>query len=112
MVVVPYWKHADPHTRSAIPNLLKKRFKNFNVEKSKLFLAIFICAGLAIPVVPLAVIWTKPVSPGIKAAVTIVIVLIVVVVLISWGIYRLVSVARMPLGESSGSESDNSLPVD
>ncbi|KAL3421140.1 hypothetical protein PVAG01_07585 [Phlyctema vagabunda] len=105
LVVVPYWRHADPDTRSAIPNLVKKKFKHLNIRASPLILAIIVCVTLAVPIIPLAVIWTKPISRGVKAAVTVVIVLIVVVMLITWGIYRLVYLARVPFMSESGTSS-------
>lgn len=103
LIAIPYWRHADPDVRSAIPRLLKKRFKHFYFEKSTVVVVLFLCMALAVPIVPLAVIWTRPVAPGIKAAITVVIVLVVLVTLITWGIYRLVSVARMPFSETSSS---------
>ena len=109
LVAVPYWRYGDPEARRALPRLLKKRFKRFQVEDSKLVvLLIWICA-LAIAVVPLAVIWTRPVAPGIKAAITVFVILVVVLGGISYGIFRLVSIARMSASSSGSSSGSRSL---
>lgn len=114
LFAVPYWRYTDPETRNALPRMLKKTFDSptpfgltvlyFNLlERLPLTLIIVLCV-LTILVVPLALIWTRPIAPGIRVAMTIVIIFLFLLGLIIRGLYRLISFARIPLS-SSGSES-------
>ena len=110
LIAIPYWRHADPKVRGAIPRFLKTKFKHAHF--SKLWVVLLLCTALAIPIVPLAIIWTRPIAPGIQAAVTIVMVLIVLIILITLGIYRLVSLARMNLSDTDSGSGIGSLVSD
>lgn len=103
IVVIPYWRYTDPDVRYALPRLIKKKLETVSFGGSKVFVVICLLAVLAIPIVPLAVLWTRPLSQGIKVAVTVVLVLVVILSLIFWGIYNLVTVARMGLGDVQSS---------
>jgi hypothetical protein len=103
---VPYWRYTDPYVRSAIPSLLKRKLRVFRGTTSRTQVLFVVLCAIAIGIILLSVIWTRPISPGIRAAVTVFIVLIVILSAIGWGIYRLVSIAR--IGESSTSSDASS----
>jgi len=107
LVAIPYWSYADPEVRSALPNLIRKTFKHSSILH---FIMLFFLLGvaLAVPVVPLAVIWTRPVSPGMKAAVTVVIVLIVFAALITLGFWKLFAPLRQTFSDTSSDSTRSS----
>lgn len=102
---VPYWGYADPDARSALPRVLKRKLKPFLSATSIISVFNVVLCAIVIGIILLAIIWTRPVAPGLKAAVTVFIVLMFILSIISWGIYNLISIARLVNSSSSGSRS-------
>jgi hypothetical protein len=114
LVLIPYWRASEPEVRSAIPRLIlrvitptrghvkSRRTSGVAVPNAFIWSSALVVMG----VVPLAVMWTKPLAQGIKVAVTIVIAFILIISLISWGIHRLVYSAR---GYDTDSEDESLL---
>jgi hypothetical protein len=60
LVVVPYWTHTDFDVRSALPRLVMRKYWKFRYLQSKVLIVLFVLTVLAVPIVTLAVIWTRP----------------------------------------------------
>lgn len=105
-------------TRSAFHRMLLKTYNvkdillSFPSKHSTVFRLMIWGCLTATAVVPLALIWTKPIAPGIKAAVTTVIILVAVIGFISFGIYKLVAAARVLDGSERSSSGSLSLASD
>ena len=77
LVGIPYWRKSEPEFRSAFPELIVSLLKRIPRTTRFLLLGGFGIAALF--VVPLALIWTRPLAPGIKAGLTTAIVIILLV---------------------------------
>ncbi|KAH8805285.1 hypothetical protein F5884DRAFT_859896 [Xylogone sp. PMI_703] len=94
LAITVCWRLVNPEVRSTLPRLITREFASVNTNNSRLFSFLKWIVPIGAFVVPLAVLWTKPTSAGVRAAITTAFVLIVVLSLISYGIYKLVSLAQ------------------
>ena len=79
------------------------------IFSSRLGKVLIVASLVSLVAVPLAVIWTRPLAAGIKAAVTAVIVLLSVIVVIGYVMWRLISRGRNVDSSFYGSDTMSSL---
>jgi hypothetical protein len=103
LILIPYWRSADPEDRAALPRMFNRELRRFQAGNSPLFSLLLWVGSASVFLVPVVILWTKSVTQGIKGAVTTVMVLTIVAALITYGIYKLVELAR---GGSDDDESD------
>jgi uncharacterized membrane protein YfcA len=72
IVLVSYWRSADPEVRGALPRMFKREFRRFQGGNSPFFSLLLWIGSGSILLIPIAILWTKSVTRGIKDAVTIV----------------------------------------
>ncbi|PLN81104.1 hypothetical protein BDW42DRAFT_185628 [Aspergillus taichungensis] len=107
LVGIPYWRNSEPEFRSAFPKFIVSLLKR--IPRTTRFLLLGGLGIAALFVVPLALIWTRPLAPGIKAGLTtaIVIILLLGIAIISMELVF----SRAPLfarGDSVEDETDRS----
>lgn len=108
IIGVPYYRATEREVRSALPSFIRKNFRHYVLGNPWLLNLLVWALFISTAVVPLAIIWSRPVASGLKAAVTVVIILIVVISNISYSIYRLYRVANAQLW---GDEDDSSISI-
>ncbi|KAH6661574.1 hypothetical protein B0J14DRAFT_692325 [Halenospora varia] len=101
MVAILYWKNSSQETRSRFLQPLKKAATPFKIRRSSFILVLICLCAVAIVVVPLAIVWTKPVSPGMKVGITVFTVFMVVMAAISYGLHWLVKLGQETLDKST-----------
>jgi hypothetical protein len=112
IVLVSYWRSADPEVRGALPRMFKREFRRFQGGNSPFFSLLLWIGGGSILLIPIAILWTKSVTRGIKDAVTIVLFLTMFTALTTfyalYYLYELIT-ARVEVVESeTESEVDSS----
>lgn len=91
IVFIANWKATSPEDRAALPRLIKAELVLAKSGKSRFFSFLKWVGAMVALVLPIVVLWTKPVSTGTKAALTIAIVLIVALTLTTYVNFRMVS---------------------
>lgn len=86
LVGIPYWRNSEPEFRSAFPVLIMGLLKR--IPRTTRFLLLGGLGIAALFIVPLALIWTRPLATGIKAGLTtaIVIILLLGAAILSMGL--------------------------
>ncbi|KAK0100256.1 hypothetical protein ONS96_007539 [Cadophora gregata f. sp. sojae] len=112
LVCVSFWRSSDPDTRRALPNLLKREYQLFKDGDSVLFKIVSWVGSAAVFLVPIALLWSRPTTSGIRGALMAGLGLIFLAICAGYGIFRLLYVARTgsfsDFDSESGSEVDES----
>ncbi|PKY02726.1 hypothetical protein P168DRAFT_305978 [Aspergillus campestris IBT 28561] len=74
LVGIPYWRNSKPEFRNAFPELIVGLLKR--IPRTTRFLLLGGLGFAALFIVPLALIWTRPLATGVKAGLTTAIVII------------------------------------
>ncbi|KAG4429143.1 hypothetical protein IFR05_015372 [Cadophora sp. M221] len=110
VVVAVFWKSGDHRTRSGLPRLLRAEYELFKTERHSTFFSLLLWSGGAcVFLIPIAVLWSSDTAPGVKAALMTVLVLALLVAWFTYGVFKLIQLAR---GGDSDSESDSELDDD
>ncbi|KAH7363873.1 hypothetical protein BKA65DRAFT_545787 [Rhexocercosporidium sp. MPI-PUGE-AT-0058] len=105
VVIVVFWRSGDHRVRSGLPRLLRSELELFKAEQHSTFFSLLLWfSGACVFLVPIAVLWSTDTASGVKAALMAVLVLPLLVVLFSYGVLRLIGIARR---DYSDTESDN-----
>lgn len=92
LVGVPYWRRSDANFRSAFPRFVMRLLRRIPPSTRSLLLWATGIAGCV--VIPLALIWTRPLASGIKAGLTAAILVILIPFVVFLGLRGLLSVRR------------------
>jgi uncharacterized membrane protein YfcA len=106
IVLVSYWRFADPEVRGALPRMFKREFRRFQDGNSPFFSLLLWIGSGSILLIPITILWTKSVTRGIKDAVTIVVFLTMFTALITYALYYLYELAAAR-GEVVESETES-----
>ncbi|PVH85653.1 hypothetical protein DL98DRAFT_583248 [Cadophora sp. DSE1049] len=111
-VFVSFWRSSNSETRRALPQLLKREYELFRDGDSVLFWAVLWIGSACVFLVPIALLWSRPTSSGIKAALMTALGLIFLALCATYGIFKFVYISRTAsfsdFDSESGSDIDES----
>jgi hypothetical protein len=86
IVVIPFWYRSDPKFRNALPDFIMDRVRRAPLWVRKASIYLILIATFS--VVPLALIWTRPLATGIKSGLTVgvgMVVMLIVLIRVALG---------------------------
>ena len=106
-VFVSFWRGSDSDTRRALPELLKREYKLFKDGDSVLFWLALWIGSACVFIIPIALLWSRSTSSGIKAALMAALGLIFSAICATYGIFKFVYLSREEVFSDTDSESDS-----
>lgn len=109
LVFVLHWRNTSPEERAALPRLIKRQVHRLRTAQPRLVRLVMWITIICSIVVPSVILWTRPLSPSVKIAVTVVALSPVVLALIIYRLHRFLQSPRSsPPTLTSDSETSSS----
>lgn len=95
MVVVTHWTNTSYKIRQETVRPWKDLWRNIRSGRSRFAVLLMVLGGLTLVIVPLAIIWTRPIAQGIRVGVTVSILFIALGTAVSLGMPWVLSTVGM-----------------